>query len=151
MSLITSVNHVAVITDDLDRFIEFYTQVFELDVVFTQTTPAFRHAILRAGATSWLHPAEVSGNPHGAASPDMFQRGHLDHVALTAADEASFAAARQRLVAREASNGAVDDLGAFHSLWFHDPDGMRGELTLIVDTGLNGIHEPRPLATGSAA
>jgi hypothetical protein len=44
-----------------------------------------------------------------------------------------------------ASNGAVEDLGAFHTIWFEDPDGMRGEITLIVHPNLHGIHEPRPL------
>ena len=82
MQLTRGLNHIAVLTDDLDRFVEFYTDVFDLDVVFSETTPAFRHAILRLGADSWLHPAEVTGNEHGTASPAMFQRGHLDHLAV---------------------------------------------------------------------
>ena len=49
MTLLAGVNHVAVLTTDLDRFVDFYTGVFDLDVVFTETTPAFRHAILRTG------------------------------------------------------------------------------------------------------
>jgi catechol 2,3-dioxygenase-like lactoylglutathione lyase family enzyme len=146
MSLLTGVNHVAVLTDDLDRFVDFYTSVFELEVVFTEATPAFRHAILRTGPDSWLHPAEVSGNPHGAAVPAMFQRGHLDHLAVGAASEEAFAVLRQRLMERGACDHSVDDLGAFRSLWFEDPDGMRVELTVIVDPALDGIHEPRPLA-----
>ena len=94
MHLLTGINHVAVVTEDLDRFVDFYTEVFELDVVFEEATPAFRHAILRTGETSWLHPAEVAGNPHGAAVPAMFDRGHLDHVALTASSLEAFAAVR---------------------------------------------------------
>jgi catechol 2,3-dioxygenase-like lactoylglutathione lyase family enzyme len=146
MTLLSGVNHVAVLTDDLDRFVDFYTSVFELDVVFTETAPAFRHAILRTGPTSWLHPAEVSGNPHGAAVPAMFERGHLDHLAVAAASDEAFEVLRRRLMARGACDGSVDDLGAFRSLWFEDPDGMRIELTVIVDPGLGGIHEPRPYA-----
>ncbi|HET9667323.1 MAG TPA: VOC family protein, partial [Desertimonas sp.] len=84
MQLLDGINHVAVLTDDLRRFIDFYRSVFEVDVLFEEATPAFRHAILRTGPRSWLHPVEVSGNPHGAALPRMFDRGHLDHVALTA-------------------------------------------------------------------
>jgi hypothetical protein len=42
------------------------------------------------------------------------------------------------------SNGEIENLGAFHVIWFKDPDGMMGELTLIVDADLKGIHEPRP-------
>ena len=145
MDMLAGVNHVAVLTDDLDRFIDFYTEVFDLDVVFSETTPAFRHAILRTGPTSWLHPAQVDGNSHGAASPAMFDRGHLDHVALTAASPASFQAIRERLVAHRATDGTVEDLGAFHSVWFQDPDGMRGEVVIIVNDALDGIHAPRPL------
>lgn len=150
MTLLTGVNHVAVLTDDLDRFVDFYTSVFETEVVFAETTPAFRHAILRTGADSWLHPAEVSGNPHRAGLPAMFDRGHLDHVALTAASEEAFETLRRRLVERGACDGAVDDLGAFHALWFEDPDGMRVELAVIVDPDLEGIHEPRRLPERAA-
>ncbi|OFX18577.1 MAG: bleomycin resistance protein, partial [Anaeromyxobacter sp. RBG_16_69_14] len=138
-------NHVAVLTQDLARFVAFYTEVFDLEVVFEESTPAFRHAILRTGESSWLHPAEVTGNPHGAALPAMFDRGHLDHLALAAASPDAFERLRRRLVERGASTGSIDDLGSFHSLWFDDPDGMRVELTVIVDGTLRGIHEPRPL------
>ena len=145
MSLLSGVNHVAVMTADLDRFIEFYTGVFELDLVFSEATPEFRHAILRTGPDSWLHPAEVAGNAHSSASPKMFDRGHLDHLALVADSKQSFQRVRERLLERGVSTGAVEDLGAFHSLWFEDPDGMQIELTVIVRQSLDGIHAPRPL------
>jgi catechol 2,3-dioxygenase-like lactoylglutathione lyase family enzyme len=145
MQLIRGINHIAVLTADLERFVDFYTTVFDLDVAFTETTPAFRHAILRTGADSWLHPAEVFGNDHGTAISAMFQRGHLDHLALGAESSTAFQQLRDRLLARCATDGVVEDLGAFHSLWFTDPDGMRGELTLIVEPHLQNIHAPIPL------
>ena len=150
MNLLIGVNHVAVLTSDLDRFIEFYTEVFDVDVAFTESTPAFRHAILRTGPSSWLHPAEVVGNTHGTALAAMFGRGHLDHLALTASSYDAFTLIRQRLIARHASSGDVEDLGAFHSIWFEDPDGMRGELVVIVDSELREIHEPRPLEANAS-
>jgi catechol 2,3-dioxygenase-like lactoylglutathione lyase family enzyme len=146
MNLLKSVNHVAIVTGNLDRFVAFYREVFEVDVVFSETTPGFSHAILRTGADSWIHPVEVSGNPHGDALPSMFERGHLDHVALTAASMDAFETLRDRLVERGACDGRVDDLGAFRSLWFQDPDGMSVELSVITDPSLQGIHEPRPVA-----
>jgi catechol 2,3-dioxygenase-like lactoylglutathione lyase family enzyme len=149
--LLDGINHVAILTADLERFVDFYTKVFDLPVVFRETTPAFRHAILRTGAGSWLHPAEITGNPHAEAIPDMFRRGHLDHIALTASSAASFEALRARLVERGATTGVVENLGAFHSLWFDDPDGMRAELTVIVDPALGTIHAPRPLEVAPAA
>jgi catechol 2,3-dioxygenase-like lactoylglutathione lyase family enzyme len=148
--MLSGVNHVAVLTEDLDRFLAFYTEVFDLQVVFREDTPAFRHAIVRTGPESWLHPVQVDGNPHGTAIPAMFERGHLDHLAVTAASPEAFAAIRARLRERGLHDGAVDDLGAFHSIWFEDPDGMRVEVVLVVDPELRGIHEPRPLAAAAA-
>ena len=81
----------------------------------------------------------------------MFDRGHLDHLALTAASPAAFATIRDRLIARGAApaDGVIDDLGPFHSVWFVDADGMEGEFTLVVDPDLRDFHAPRPV--GSAA
>jgi len=145
MTSINGINHVAIVTADLGRFIAFYTQVFGVEQVFEEAAPGLRHAILRAGQGAWLHPVEVVSNAHGTAIPDMFSRGHLDHLALSAASPEAFAIIRERLLAAGASNGEVQDLGAFHALWFTDPDGMRGELSLIVDPTLSEFHAPRPL------
>jgi catechol 2,3-dioxygenase-like lactoylglutathione lyase family enzyme len=145
MTLVSGINHVAIVTADLGRFVEFYTAVFELEVVFEEATPAFSHAILRAGESAWLHPVALTSNAHGAALPDMFTRGHLDHIALLAPSPAAFARIRERLLARDASAGTVEDLGAMHALWFRDPDGMKGEVCLIVDATLRGFHAPVPL------
>ncbi len=146
MQLLNGLNHVAVLTGDLNRFTDFYTNVLGLEIVFAETVPGFRHAILRIGPDAWLHPAEITGNTHASALPTMFARGHLDHLALTAASQAAFDKLRARLIEHGASDGAVETLGAFHSLWFEDPDGMQAELVLIVDPGLRGIHAPRHLA-----
>lgn len=146
MTLVNGINHVAVLTADLERFLRFYEEVFDMPLLFEETTPAFRHAIIRSGPSSWLHPAEVFGNVHGAALPRMFERGHLDHIALGAASAEAFELCRKRLVERGASPGEVEDLGAFHALWFEDPDGMRGELSLIVDADLREFHAPTKLS-----
>jgi hypothetical protein len=75
----------------------------------------------------------------------MFTRGHLDHIALTSPSREAFEVVRRRLVERGASSGVVEDLGAFHAVWFQDPDGMKGELCLIVDASLRAFHAPRAL------
>jgi catechol 2,3-dioxygenase-like lactoylglutathione lyase family enzyme len=152
MSLLAGLNHVAVITADLDRFVAFYTRVFDMEEVFRESAAGLRHAILRiADGSSWLHPAEIPGNGHAVAIPKMFCRGHLDHIALTAESSECFEELRKRLLEAGASDGTVEDLGAFHSLWFQDPDGMRGELTLLVNPTLEGIHAPRPLVREAPA
>nr|AQQ74467.1 hypothetical protein [uncultured bacterium] len=152
MTLLTGLNHVAILTADLDRFVAFYTRVFGMIEVFREDAPGMRHAILRiADGTSWLHPLEIPGNEHGAARAKVFDRGHLDHIALMAASGAHFAELRGRLMEAGATDGNVEDLGAFHALWFQDPDGMRGEVTLLLDPTLAGIHAPRPLTVPDAA
>jgi catechol 2,3-dioxygenase-like lactoylglutathione lyase family enzyme len=151
MPLLAGLNHVAILTADLDRFIEFYTRVFDLKLVFSEETPAFRHAILRISGQAWLHPAQVKGNPHAAAVPHMFDRGHLDHIALTASSPVDFEGLRRRLVEQGASNGEVEDMGAFRATWFKDPDGMRGELVLVLDPELQGVHQPRKVVAAAVA
>ena len=150
MNLVSDINHVAIVTADLDRFVDFYVDVFGMEVVFEETTPAFRHAMLRTANGSVLHPASVVDNPHGAALPDMFDRGHLDHLALTVESQEAFDTVCRRLVERQASTGLVEDLGPIHSVWFQDPDGMSVELCVVLDPELRGIHAPEPLeaATG---
>jgi catechol 2,3-dioxygenase-like lactoylglutathione lyase family enzyme len=145
MPLLNGLNHVAVLTGDLNRFTDFYTNVFGMEVVFSESSPGFRHSVLRIGPDSWLHPAEITGNAHASALPAMFTRGHLDHIALTAASQPAFEELRSRLIERGASDGAVETLGAFHSLWFEDPDGMHAELILIINPALRHIHAPRQL------
>jgi catechol 2,3-dioxygenase-like lactoylglutathione lyase family enzyme len=145
VALVSGLNHVAVLTADLDRFTQFYTRVFGLEVIFSERTPGLAHAILKISATSWLHPAELPASPYADGLATMFQRGHLDHVSLTASSVDAFEQLRSRLMEAKASDGRIDDLGAFRTMWFVDPDGMRGEVALIVDPALSAIHEPRPI------
>jgi len=142
--LTTGINHVAVVTADVDRFCAFYTEVFGATVVFEETTPAFRHAILSVGGDGVLHPVEVAGNPHGTASPAMLDRGHLDHFALNVPSREAFEELRCRVLARGATDGVVTDLGPKLSFWFTDPDSTHVEVDWVRDPSLAGFHAPVP-------
>ncbi|QIR36531.1 VOC family protein [Tolypothrix sp. PCC 7910] len=144
MNLVSGIHHVAVITANIDRFIEFYTDVFEMPVIFQETTPDFRHALLRAGQQSVLHAAEMPDNIHSSGLPEMFKRGHIDHLALNVPTESAFQIIRRKLIDRGVSDGAVFDLGPVLNLSFSDPDGMHIEVCLIVDTSFEGFHQPQP-------
>ncbi|MBN4005071.1 VOC family protein [Nostoc sp. LPT] len=112
MNLVSGIHHVAVVTADIDRFIGFYTDVFKMPVIFQETTPAFRHALLLAGLQSVLHAAEMPNNIHSSGLPDMFGRGHIDHLALNAPTESAFQIIRRKLIDRRGvSDGAIADLG----------------------------------------
>lgn len=141
MALSSGCNHVALVTQDLDRFTAFYTRVFEAEVVTELAEGPLRHALIDLGGGFRLHPFEfVDGNPHATASPEGFDRGHLDHLAIDVADAASFEELRARLVEAGASDGTVTDFGAVRTVWFEDPDGMGCEIALSVDA------EPRAFA-----
>jgi catechol 2,3-dioxygenase-like lactoylglutathione lyase family enzyme len=144
--LVSGINHVAVVTEDVDRFCAFYTDVFDATVVFAETTPAFRHAILAVdddGAV--LHPVEMAGNPHGRASANMLDRGHLDHFALNVPSREAFDELRRRVCDRGASDGVITDLGPKLSFWFTDPDGAHVEVDWVRDLSLAGFHAPVPV------
>ena len=143
--LVNGINHVAVVTADLDRFCAFYVEVVGAAVVFEETTPAFRHAILSVGGDGVLHPIEVAGNPHGQASPAPLDRGHLDHFALNVPSHAAFEQLRGRVLGRGVSDGVVTDLGPKLSFWFTDPDDTHVEVDWVRDPSLAGFHAPVPV------
>lgn len=147
---VNGINHVAIITEDVDRFCAFYAEVFGASVVFAETTPACRHAIVSVGGGGVLHPVEVAGNAHGRASSAMLDRGHLDHFALNVASREAFDELHRRVVERDISDGVVTDLGPKLSFWFTDPDGTHVEVDWVSDLTLAGFHAPVPVAQYAA-
>lgn len=129
MPLATGCNHVALVTEDLDRFLAFWTTVFEAEVRLDLQEGPTRHAMVDLGGGFCLHPFEfVDGNDHGHASPTIFDRGHLDHLAIAVDDPGTFDLVRRRLVEAGACDGTLVDFGAVRTVWFEDPDGMGCEI-----------------------
>ncbi len=64
----------------------------------------------------------------------MLERGRLDHLGFTVPDEAALATLRDRLVAVDASSGAIRRLGPMLSVRFHDPDEFEGEINCLDPT-----------------
>ena len=94
-------------------------------------TTGDRHSLLGLGPQSFLHAFERPGSAHGHGSSNLFERGHIDHLALAAADAATFEALRGELVRRGASDGEVTEFGVGRSVYFEDPDGMGCEVMLM--------------------
>lgn len=144
MNLLAGLQHVAIVTADLDRFVQFYTGVFDAECLELPSTPAFRHALLRVGGASTLHPVERRRHPHATGVAEPFARGHIDHLALMAGSREALREIRSRLTSRGASDGRVMSLGHLLSLDFTDPDGMRGEVCWVHDPLFRDRHAPRP-------
>jgi hypothetical protein len=58
----------------------------------------------------------------------MFDRGRIDHLALSAADTEAFERRRADRLARGCTYGTVTDLGVMRILTFTDPDSRTVEL-----------------------
>lgn len=154
MPCTTGVHHVALVTSDLDRLIAFYSSVFEAEVVLDMEEEGLRHAMLDLGGGFALHPFFLGADPGGTGGadrggiPPMFERGHLDHVALNVVDRETFEAVRRRLVECGASDGTVTDFGMVRTVTFVDPDGWEGEVAQWQDRSplafRDRIREPFP-------
>ncbi len=131
--LTNGLNHVAFITADMDRLIAFYERVFGADTILDEVIPmrgSTRHAFIEVGDGCILHPFEVSDSRWLETMP-IFDRGRVDHIALSAASPEAFEKIRERLVSEGASDGTITDFGTVLSVFFRDPDGMEAEVAIF--------------------
>ena len=127
--LLDGINHVAVITADTERLIEFYGDVFGATVDGEMREgEEFRLTLVKVGPQSELNVFEVAGNQEASRQTPMLGRGRIDHLGLQAADLDAFDTIRDRLIERGASDGFVTDFGHVLSLFFVDPDGLEAEV-----------------------
>jgi catechol 2,3-dioxygenase-like lactoylglutathione lyase family enzyme len=129
--LLNGINHIALISQDIDRLREFYAEVFEAEV--GPTRPHGEKGdetmtMIRIGPHTELNVVTIEGSPEPNRQTPMWGRGRLDHFGLEAASDESFETIRRRLMERGASDGKVNDFGAVRSLFFRDPDGLEGEV-----------------------
>lgn len=124
------VNHIAVVTADLDGYRAFYEGTIGLDtaLVLAPGPGHGRQAIVFAGDVM-LHVFEVADGraPAGAGSA-MLERGRHDHLAFTVRDEAALTGLRDRLIAVGASSGDIRPLGWMLSVRYVDHEGFEGEV-----------------------
>lgn len=130
MALTRGFNHVATLTPDLDRYVEFYEDVFGARVVATMPAGGDHPpmAVLHMGADCELNVFEVADDSIVGDRTRMGARGRIDHFALAVETVADLEAVRDRLVGRGASPGDITDFGSVLSVFFRDPDGTELEV-----------------------
>ena len=144
MALSNGCNHVTIVTQDLDRFIDFYTKCFDAEVRVDLDEGALRHALIDMGADFCLHPFQGTWpSEHKDGLPEMFKRGHVDHFAINVPSPASFETLRKRLVECGASDGRIRDFGMVQVMSFQDTDGMECEIALWKEGKLLTMEESR--------
>jgi catechol 2,3-dioxygenase-like lactoylglutathione lyase family enzyme len=122
------VNHLALITPDMDVTVRFWHGVLGAELVATIATPEFRHYFFRIGEHSTVAFFEYRGVDipridKVAGVPDD-RSPQFDHLALDLPDDAALAALQQRL--RDAGCEVTDviDHTFVHSVYFTDPNGI---------------------------
>jgi catechol 2,3-dioxygenase-like lactoylglutathione lyase family enzyme len=140
--LLSGINHVAVMTNDTDRFVEFYRGVFDATHEVIQEQDGFRMTIVYVGPSAELNVFELADNTEADRQVPMFGRGRLDHLALQAGSVETFDEIRDRLMARGASDGFVTDFGHLLSVFFRDPDGLEAEVCVVNPDAQPGVHNP---------
>lgn len=137
MGLLTGVNHIATVSKDLDSLIDFYDRIFDAQVLLDVEIPEMvlkssrgkgRHAFIEVGGPSVLHAWQIEGVDPSQFDGEIFDRGRVDHYALSTGTYADFERLRQALVAEGATTGEVNDFGLMLSFSFEDPDGLWAEV-----------------------
>ena len=137
MSMLSGVNHIALLTKDMDRFIRFYQEAFDAKVVRDTPNhggnPGERMVVMSLGGPSAFNVFQVPGNTQAEVQTPMYGRGRIDHFGLNVSSREELEEARQRLIKLGASDGTVTEFGSALSVFFRDPDGLEAEVLWIKD------------------
>ena len=129
-------NHISLVTGNLDATVAFYRDVLQMPVVFEAPANPHhgRHAMISAGGPGMglhffeLANAQIFRFPDDVPSKPDFLPGALQHIAITVADETTALALRERLLAHGVPMTPVLEPGRFAPMvrmfLFPDPSGL---------------------------
>lgn len=122
------INHLALITTDMDATVRFYHGVLGARLVATIGKPEFRHYFFELGpqcTVAFFEYADLAIEPFTkpAGVPDP-RAAQFDHLALNLPDEDALHDLRQRLKSADCEVTDIIDHGAVHSVYFTDPNGI---------------------------
>ena len=122
------INHLALVTDDMDATVRFYHGVLGAPLVATIGTPGFRHYFFQLGDQQTLAFFEYKGaaiepftKPAGVPDERAIQ---FDHLSFNLPDERALEALRARLEAHGCEITEVVDQEVMRSVYFTDPNGI---------------------------
>jgi catechol 2,3-dioxygenase-like lactoylglutathione lyase family enzyme len=122
------VNHLALITPDMDATTRFYHEVLGARLVATIGTPTFRHYFFEIGGGNTLAFFEYAdvdvatfAKPAGVPDPRANQ---FDHLSLNVADAEALESLQRRLRDHGCEVTDVVDHGFIKSIYFTDPNGI---------------------------
>lgn len=135
MPITTGFNHVATLTPDLDRLVQFYADAFGGVVIHEMAAQPDhpRMSIIDLGGGAALNVFEVPAEDIIGERRRQGGRGAIDHYGLMVPSKAVLEGVRDRLTALGTEIGEIQQLGAEWSLFFRDPDGMELEVCAPAD------------------
>jgi len=129
MRLVDGVHHVTFLPEDIERLSAFYRRVLDAKTTLDLTEEGVRHVFLTIGPATVLHPFQILDGPVLPSAPGtMFQRGRVDHFALSAPSEEAFREIRRRVETEGVADGDVRDMRTMWIMGFYDPDGLYVEV-----------------------
>jgi catechol 2,3-dioxygenase-like lactoylglutathione lyase family enzyme len=122
------INHLALVTADMDATVRFYHGVLGARLVATIGTPQFRHYFFEFGPECTVAFFEYTGIPvesfaKPAGVPDS-RAPQFDHLSFNLPDENALLALRHRLKSAECEITDVVDHDFIRSVYFTDPNGI---------------------------
>ena len=130
-------NHLALITNDMDATVRFWHGVLGAPLVATIGTDTFRHYFFEFGPKSSVAFFEYIGeHADQIAKPaGVFdaRAGQFDHLSMDLPDEAALLALRSRLDEHGSEVTDVVDHGLMRSIYFTDPNGIALEASWWAD------------------
>ena len=120
------INHLALVTPDMDATVRFYAGVLGMPLVATTMAGPMRHYFFQIAPGNTVAFFEVRGaetfaKAAGAPADRAIQ---LDHLSFNVPDEHALELLRKRLVAAGSEVTGIVDHGMIRSVYFTDPNGI---------------------------
>jgi catechol 2,3-dioxygenase-like lactoylglutathione lyase family enzyme len=144
------VNHLALVTPDMDATVRFYAGVLGMRVVATTMAGPMRHYFFEIDQQNTVAFFEIKGSEtfdKGAGSPPPLDIPiQMDHLSFNLPDEDALEQLRKRLIAAGSEVTEVVDHGFIRSVYFTDPNGIALEASYWVLDGTGRESDPNDRA-----
>ena len=120
------VNHLALVTPDMDATVRFYHGVLGMRLVATLRAGPLRHYFFEIGPQNTIAFFEWKDAPTYTkpAGVPRCQPTQFDHLSFNLPDEEALLTLQERLRAAGCEVTKVIDHGIVHSIYFNDPHGI---------------------------
>jgi catechol 2,3-dioxygenase-like lactoylglutathione lyase family enzyme len=121
------VNHLALVTPDMDATVRFYHGVLGMRLVATLNAGPMRHYFFEIAPGNTVAFFEVAGAKafaKPAGIPDLERAAQFDHLSFNLPDDEALHSLRRRLKSFDCEVTGIVDHGIIHSIYFTDPSGI---------------------------